>query len=157
MNALLIIRDLTMARTTEEKKANPEKKSPTTLFVVFITLIAVLSALISAYTYYRLEKKLNFKNNAATAELKLIQLKQAEMNKMILAKIEGQQQAQEQIKTEINSISNEIHNELKQKMYQNQDWLLLKARYYLELGQLNTHWSTDYQTTIALLQAAIIF
>ncbi len=43
---------------------------------------------------------------------------------------------------------------MQQQLYQKHDWLLLKARYYLELAQINTHWSKDPETSIALLQQA---
>lgn len=54
----------------------------------------------------------------------------------------------------LTSIDKELQAALKQAMYQAKDWLLLKARYYLELAQINTQWSNDSETTIALLQAA---
>lgn len=38
--------------------------------------------------------------------------------------------------------------------YQNNDWLLLKARYYLELSTINAKWSNDAPTTVALLHEA---
>lgn len=43
---------------------------------------------------------------------------------------------------------------VQERWYQNNDWLLLKARYYLELAEINAHWSEDTQTTAALFQQA---
>ncbi len=39
-------------------------------------------------------------------------------------------------------------------MHQEQDWLLQKARFILELAQINAHWSKDYSASIALLEEA---
>ncbi|PYD07244.1 hypothetical protein DND62_30985, partial [Pseudomonas syringae pv. pisi] len=47
-----------------------------------------------------------------------------------------------------------LQTAMKQKLYQNNDWLLLKARYYLELAQINVHWSDNFNTSVALLQQA---
>jgi uroporphyrin-3 C-methyltransferase len=43
---------------------------------------------------------------------------------------------------------------MQQRFYQNQDWALLKARYYLELAQINVHWSDSIVSVIALLEQA---
>ena len=47
-----------------------------------------------------------------------------------------------------------IQAAIKETHYQTQDWLLLKARYCLELAQLNAQWSHDSNSTIALLTEA---
>jgi uroporphyrin-3 C-methyltransferase len=54
----------------------------------------------------------------------------------------------------LTNMDKEFQAALKEAKYQTKDWLLLKARYYLELAQINTHWSNDTETTIALLQEA---
>ncbi|TID98295.1 hypothetical protein DIZ66_17770, partial [Legionella pneumophila] len=51
-------------------------------------------------------------------------------------------------------LNKELQTAMKQKLYQNNDWLLLKARYYLELAQINVHWSDNFNTSVALLQQA---
>lgn len=43
---------------------------------------------------------------------------------------------------------------LQNQAYRTNDWLLLKARYYLELAQINATWGIDTQTTGSLLRQA---
>lgn len=45
-----------------------------------------------------------------------------------------------------------FHTFLRQQTYQAKDWLLLKARYYLEMAQLNAQWSDNTLATSVLLK-----
>lgn len=54
----------------------------------------------------------------------------------------------------ITALNQTVHNAMQQRWYQANDWLLLKARYYLELAEINAHWSDNTETSINLLQQA---
>ncbi len=47
-----------------------------------------------------------------------------------------------------------LQSAMQQRWYQVNDWLMLKARYYLELATINANWSNDVHTTSALLLQA---
>ena len=47
-----------------------------------------------------------------------------------------------------------MESAIEQTMYQSQDWVLLKANYYIELAQINSHWNNNYTASIALLEEA---
>jgi uroporphyrin-3 C-methyltransferase len=58
------------------------------------------------------------------------------------------------LQNKFEALNNQLHTAMSQKFYQNQNWQLLKARYYLELAQINGHWSKNFDASIALLQQA---
>ncbi len=55
---------------------------------------------------------------------------------------------------QLQGLDKSLQSALQQRWYQTNDWLLLKARYYIELATINAHWSNDTPTTAALLQQA---
>ncbi|MBA2652404.1 MAG: uroporphyrinogen-III C-methyltransferase [Tatlockia sp.] len=58
------------------------------------------------------------------------------------------------VQNQMQVLDKNLQTAAQQRLYQKEDWLLLKARYFLELAQINAHWSKDNQTTITLLQQA---
>lgn len=48
----------------------------------------------------------------------------------------------------------QISSFLNEHPYQSSDWIIQKARYYLELAQINTNWMDNPSTTILLLKQA---
>lgn len=74
--------------------------------------------------------------------------------------LETQQQShrnlilQQHLQKHVSNVNQALQAALQQNLYKTNDWLLLKARYYLELAQINRQWSHDVSTTIALLQQA---
>ena len=57
-------------------------------------------------------------------------------------------------KINLDALSTHVAHAQQEQGYQSNDWLLLKARYYLELSSINAEWSDNPPTTLALLQAA---
>lgn len=75
-----------------------------------------------------------------------LQVTQPTIKKLLLS--------QEQLNQTIEELNKTINESSKEKGYQHLDWMLFKARYYLELAQINAHWSFEQDTTILLLQQA---
>ncbi len=48
----------------------------------------------------------------------------------------------------------QISSFINEHPYQSSDWIIQKARYYLELAQINTNWMDSQSTTIVLLKQA---
>jgi uroporphyrin-3 C-methyltransferase len=59
-----------------------------------------------------------------------------------------------ELNTKLANLDKTVQTVLQQDKYQTSDWLMLNARYYLELAIMNATWSNNPQTTIALLQHA---
>ncbi len=64
--------------------------------------------------------------------------------------IKSLQTSQEKSRLVVEQVNKVIH----EQSYQASDWMLLKARYYLELAQINGYWSNSTQVTSALLMQA---
>ena len=62
--------------------------------------------------------------------------------------------SQDKLQSKLNMVDKNLQSALQQRLYQSNDWLLQKARYYLEMAQINAQWSDNLKTTAALLQQA---
>jgi uroporphyrin-3 C-methyltransferase len=131
-----------------------EKNSPPSKVKCIISLLTALVALIAlgtaAYTFFlnqQIQKELDLK-------LSQLEQKQEEAQEQINKKTQGAEEAQAQLEKKITHLKTQVQNAMNQRFYQKQDWLLLKARYYLELAQINAHWSTNFESTVALLNEA---
>ena len=62
--------------------------------------------------------------------------------------------ANDNLTVKLNRLDKTLQSALQQRWYQSNDWLMLKARYYLELAEINANWSSDTHTTIALILQA---
>lgn len=80
------------------------------------------------------------------------QLKQQQLNTSQLAK--DWQTSNQALQKSLADVRQQLKASLNQRRDTTQDWILLKARYYLELAQINAHWSENQATTIALLEQA---
>lgn len=87
-------------------------------------------------------------------ELKELEQKQNKTQEITNAKTKNTEEIQTQFQTKFDALSKQLQNAMSQRFYHNQDWLFLKARYYLELAQINAHWSNSSDATIALLEQA---
>lgn len=59
-----------------------------------------------------------------------------------------------QLSSQVQQLEQKFTSSLKQYLNQNNEWLLLRVRYYLELAQMNAHWQADRTITLALLKQA---
>ena len=58
------------------------------------------------------------------------------------------------LQKQLNALTKQVESNLSHEATQNQPWLVKKARYYLELAEINSHWSNNQETSIMLLQEA---
>lgn len=126
------------------KKTDPacKKRKLIPMLSPIIACGAILAALYNYQTSTEMQQRLLKKNQEFAQELKQLQAQQ-----------EAQQDSITQQLTQLNQKTQQA---LRDNTSQSQDWLLLKARYYLELAQINAHWSRDPQSTIELLQQSDI-
>lgn len=117
-------------------------------------VIAIVALIVALYDIYA--NKQSYVQSTQHLNLAIDQLKQqqsATQNGLDTIRA-ASNQSQSSTQNQVQVIKNDLRSVMQQRLYQKQDWLLLKARHYLELAQINAHWSDDQQTTIALLQQA---
>lgn len=121
-------------------------------FIVAVS--AVLIAIYSMQLHNQLQQSMLDSDGSLAKRLTQLNDIQSQTQSQLSSKNADFQQLQTEIDAKITSLQKQLQSAMTQQMYQNQDWLLLKARYTLELAELNNFWSTDYKSTIALLQNA---
>ncbi|HHF7372744.1 uroporphyrinogen-III C-methyltransferase [Legionella bozemanae] len=146
---------------TPTEKTKPKSNSPVCknkyLIFVLSCLIAFVALGLAAYTFFlnkQLHDQLSEVQNNFSTHLQQLEQKQDQAQELINAKTNNAEEIQKQLQTKFENLSKQLQNAMNQQFYQNQDWLLLKARYYLELAQINAHWSNGADSTIALLRQA---
>lgn len=146
----------------EPVKKSPEQKSTSCYrnnvlisgITIVIAVVAIGIALGTLQSNYKLQKKLTDENASLMTEVEQLRQKQMTSQAQLEANSNSIQQAQSTVQDKLDHLNKRLQVAMNQRLYQNQDWLLLKARYYLELAQINTHWSDNYNAAISLLQQA---
>ncbi|KTD71417.1 uroporphyrinogen-III C-methyltransferase [Legionella tucsonensis] len=141
---------------TKAKNNSPACKNKYLIFVLSC-IVAFVALGVAAYTLFlnkQLQAQLSNAQNNFSTHLQQLEQKQDQAQELINAKTNNAEEIQKQLQTKFESLSKQLQNAMNQKFYQNQDWLLLKARYYLELAQINAHWSNEMDSTITLLEQA---
>ncbi len=121
----------------------PIKKSRLPFISTILAIIALLAALYSLYENHQ----------QAHQALNQLEQQKSDENESIETLEQRFKQSNTAMQKQIQEMSKTIQN-LAQSSQNQEDWPLFKARYYLELAQINAYWSTDQQSTIALLQQA---
>jgi len=87
-------------------------------------------------------------------EMDALKQQQTDASAQVATTLGSTNTLQENLADKVRVLNQALHAALQQRGYQTNDWLLLKVRYYLELAQINAHWSDQTETTVALLQEA---
>lgn len=116
--------------------------------------IALIIAGYGIQTNMHLQKHLIDENKILMAQVGELEQNQSTVQAAIDTYTKKVNRIQTNLQGKFDSLNKELQTAMSQRLYQNQDWVLLKARYYLELAQINAHWSDNYEATIALLQQA---
>ncbi|MBA2648634.1 MAG: uroporphyrinogen-III C-methyltransferase [Legionella sp.] len=136
-----------------QEKTKPNKpKGPTKAtykwVIIGLILISILFSVFFALHYFQKmrneQQQLLHSNNQFIGQLE--QLKQEQS--LIKSTIEDNQAT---LQSSLEHLKTQSSKSTAPNM---QDWQLLKVRFYLELAQINAHWGKDYNTTLALLEAA---
>lgn len=135
----------------ESAHSATQRSSKIPALALMIALAAMALALYTMQINKNSNEKLLDKNKYLIQTLEQLKSNQSHIENQIQVKINEAQQA---MHNKIEALNKTLHSAMTQKLYQNQDWLLLKARYCLELAQINAHWSDNNSTSIALLQQA---
>lgn len=142
-----------------ESKAKPSSSKKTSVgfsffclptVTLFIALFALLFAIYATYQSWQL----NQQKQTLTTAIDALGQRQQEVGKNLDKVRQFFDGAQVRLQKRMDKLNTHINAALQQRLYQKQDWVLLKARYYLELAQINAQWSDNQGTTAALLQEA---
>ena len=153
-----------MANSKEEKKEpkpaiqhKTDKHQNNFLWIGLALIIGIVAIGIALYTMQlnqQLQTKLSEANTKLSSQLDKLQQSQNNAQEQLDSKAQVLQNSETDMQAKVDAVNKQVHAALSQGMYGNQDWLLLKARYYLELAQINTYWTNDMKTSIAQLQEA---
>lgn len=138
----------------QPSQSSKTSKQPLPLVTTIMAGLALASALYASYAAWQVKHTINQEKSALTRSVDNLKQQQSEIQKHFLDNNQLSNQNQTKIQSHLQLLDKNLQAAMVQRFYQKQDWLLLKARYYLELAQINAHWSNEQQTTIALLQQA---
>lgn len=123
------------------------------ILLALLALVSLAAFVLSLSTSIRLWQ---FQNQKTSFDEDLGKLKQQQttMDKQLVSMRQGIEDMVLESQKKFTALNTSLQSALTERLYQKQDWLLLKARNYLELAQINAHWSDDPKIAIALLQQA---
>lgn len=144
-------------QTQQTIKKKSSSKSLPGIVTLLPSALALLALLVAFYAIYasKQSQQLN-QQQAQTINRTVEQIKQQQsdtQNNLATVKTAASQ-SQTSMQNQMQAMNDQLQSAMQQRLFQTQDWLLLKARYYLELAQINAHWSDDQEATIGLLQQA---
>ncbi len=119
-----------------------------------LTLLSLIIIASIAYALYKNQQQLTNQIQKLTSEVITVKQQQTDARALFDSNFGKLGSIQEKLNDRLDGVSKNLSQALQEHWYQNNDWLLLKARYYLELAEINAHWSDNTQTTSALLQQA---
>lgn len=151
-----------MAATTDTnqdlppKEEAPKRRKPSLLAAVsMLTSIAALGFSLYTFQQHQLNKQLLDQGKSSlTEQLNALRQAQSHVEGLVDTNANNLQQAETAVNEKINHLLAQLQKSQQEAHYQKEDWYLLKLRYYMELAQINAHWTSDRGTTIALLHQA---
>lgn len=132
---------------TQDKtpKRNPAKKK-TNIFFILLIICIVSDILFTSLNNIQLKRDYN------NLSIELTKLRQ-QVGSQNLQDVTNQESVT-RLNDRLNLFKKTLTSTLATRYYQSNDWLLQKARYYLELAAINNQWTDDPKTTSALITAA---
>lgn len=123
---------------------------------LFIALSTLIMAFYTLWSNYHFQSRLSDKNYPLAIRVEKLTHEQHENQSQIAEKMKLIETNREELQAKLDKLNDQMHTTINQppQLAQNQYWVLLKARYYLELANINVHWSKSFSVTIALLQQA---
>ncbi|QBR85041.1 hypothetical protein E3983_12165 [Legionella israelensis] len=141
----------------QKASASPIRKDPIHLLSLLSLLIAIVAIATAIYVLQvnkQLHQDFDQQKNTMDTRLSKLRTQQSSIQDHLKATGKSLKQAKEEIKERLDNVNQQFKLTMEQQLYENQDWMLLKARYYIELAQINAHWSDNVSTTVALLKQA---
>lgn len=115
-----------------------------------IACIALLLAAFALFTSFNEDKNKATQYTALSSQIERLSHDHTTVQKQSQGNALAIQSAQNAFKTQLAGLEQQLSTLNTTPIQAN--WELQKARYYLELAQINTYWTTDFNTSVALLQ-----
>lgn len=138
----------------QSNSAVPKNKSLMATGAFIIALGALATALYTLSLNQQVQNQIIDKNNQLATQLEQLAQKEKNTQNQIETKNNNVEETKATLQTKFDELNQQVHAAISQRFYQNQNWLLLKVRYTLQLAQINAHWSNNFSSTVALLQQA---
>lgn len=156
-------KELKMAQNNEKKTDQKTKKTVTDkaktknsglsqFLAMSLAFIALFTAFYTLWLNHDLKSQLEQQRQGLDLQLSQVQQQQTALKKNMSLTADQIQTQSTEIKQQLSQFNQQLQNRLKEGQYSKRDWLLLKARYYLELAQVHAHWNSEISTTIGLLK-----
>lgn len=142
----------TTPEISQDTAPTKPQKQPSKLRVwtILFLFIAVGCAAYAVYVVTQCRQESTLQLQRVMAKLAAINAQQTDTTKRLDSTIHQVSMNQEQLTL----LDKQMHTRLQQQAYQADDWVLLKARYFLELAQINAYWTDNMSATSALLGQA---
>lgn len=137
-----------LENTAESKPSTTHSSTIKSSWMVkALLLLAIGGAIFAIYASFWQSQDIRQQMQTLRQSVASLQTQQSEQ----IANAHSKTQADEQ---RLQVLEQRLTSELEQRNQQNNDWLLLKARYYLELAQINALWGNNLAMTSDLLTQA---
>lgn len=133
-------------------KNSKQNRSLTIIF--FLALIAIGNTVYVINANRQLQQGVDHQFKFILTQINKLKEQQIDTKDTLTTALQTSNETQNKLQEKINGMDKELQTAIQQSMYQSKDWLLLKARYYLELAQINAHWGDNLQLTSTLLEQA---
>lgn len=137
------------------QSSTAKTKSAMAVGAVVIAIGALSSSLYTLSLNKQLQAQLiiqSNQNNQVNQQLDKLEQNEGKTQAQLESKTKMLEETRSTLQNQFGELNKQLQTAMSQRFYQNQNWLLLKARYYLELAQINAHWNNSFDATISLLQ-----
>lgn len=121
------------------------------------TILALIAIIFSSYNFYLNQTAKSRQTKEAdklTDQLGLVEKGLQQIQSNFASDAKNYRENQQNVQAQINKLTDHLNNLIPTNQEQTQTWLLQKARFYLEMEQMNTFWTDDYASSIALFKNA---
>ena len=141
---------------THLSSIHPHKPAPfRALRMRKLALMTLIMIIIACVSYALLTiQSLTKQMQALSVNETVLKQQQTDTQSLLTFNLEKLDAQQESLRKQLEGVSANLSQALQERGYQSHDWVLLKARYYLELADINSTWGHNKASTLALLQQA---
>lgn len=132
--------------------STPKNKPVIAIGAVLIAIGALGSSLYTLKLNHQVQNQLANNHRQLTEHIGTLEQNQNKAQELIEMKTNKLEETRAVLQNELDELNKQLQSAMSQRFYQNQNWILLKARYYLELAQINAHWSKSFDATTTLLE-----
>ena len=136
----------------ETQKTNAKKGGLSQFLASSLAFIALFTAFYTLWLNHDLRSQLQQQRQGIDSQLSQVQQQQTALKENMNDTASRIQSQSAEIKQQLSQFNQQLQQRFKEGQYSKRDWILLKARYYLELAQVHAHWNSEIKTTIGLLQ-----